>query len=451
MNRKNQSGQALVSTAIAMVVLAGFAGLAIDMGMLRYQKRLQQTAADAAALAGASNLSNGGVQAGGAAASIANGFTDSANGASGSSCQDATNTAIGTIIVTVCNGPATLTINSTSVPGGPHAGAANAANYVEAIVTVVQPTYFMKIFGVDRETVIARAVATNYSGATPGLNAGCMWTLAPPNAVGVEGFNIQGSANLQAPTCGILDNGNYDPVGNSPNLIINAGSFAVSGSDTGSNKLPTCTATPNNCPAYSAPASSDPLAGITAPSQPGNGSFNSSTNTYSPGTFNGITLTGNGSYTFSPGIYYMTGDFTCHGTPAITGSGVMFYFTNGATWNCAGNDNISLSAPTSGTYTDMLFYQNPADTANPSIGGNVGSSYNGILYFPSAEPTFYGNSGTNTNSVCPAGQTTGLCTDVVIAAAVHFFGNPTVYMSGLAGLPAPAPPAFTIGTALLVE
>jgi len=50
----------------------------------------------------------------------------------------------------------------------------------------------------------------------------------------------------------------------------------------------------------------------------------------------------------------MTGDFSCNGTPAITGTGVMFYFTNGATWNCAGNDNISLSALTSGTYKDML-------------------------------------------------------------------------------------------------
>jgi Flp pilus assembly protein TadG len=451
MTRKNQSGQALVSTAIAMVVLAGFAGLAIDMGMLRYQKRLQQTAADAAALAGASNLTNGGVQAGGAGASIANGFTDTANGASGSSCQDSTNTAIGTITVTICSGPKDVTINGTLVPGGPHAGTANAGNYVEAVVAVVQPTYFMNIFGVDRETVIARAVATNYSGAAPGLSSGCLWALAPPNAVGVEGFNIQGSAALYAPTCAILDNGNYDPVGNSPNLIIQAGTFAVSGTDTGSKKLPTCTATPNNCPAYKAPASPDPLVGLTAPTQPSNGSFNSTTKTYSPGTFNGINLTGNGSYTFSPGIYYMTGNFSCSGTPAITGTGVMFYFTNGATWNCQGNDSISLSAPTSGTYTDILMYQNPADTANPSIGGNVGSSYNGILYFPNAEPTFYGNSGTNTNSTCPAGQQGGLCTDVVIAAAVHFFGNPTVYMGGLAGLPAPTPPVFTVGTAILVE
>ena len=45
MKLNKQSGQVLIGVAVAMVVLAGFAGLAIDMGTLRYQKRLQQTAA----------------------------------------------------------------------------------------------------------------------------------------------------------------------------------------------------------------------------------------------------------------------------------------------------------------------------------------------------------------------------------------------------------------------
>src|SRR5437764_14540006 len=99
MKRKNQSGQALAFTCVALVAVLGFAGLGIDMGMLRHQRRLQQTAADAAALAGASNLTYGGVQAGGGAASAANGFSDTANGVSGSSSGDVTNTAVGTITV----------------------------------------------------------------------------------------------------------------------------------------------------------------------------------------------------------------------------------------------------------------------------------------------------------------------------------------------------------------
>jgi uncharacterized membrane protein len=43
----------LYITAAALVVLMGFMGLGLDMGVLRYEKRLQQSAADAAAIAGA--------------------------------------------------------------------------------------------------------------------------------------------------------------------------------------------------------------------------------------------------------------------------------------------------------------------------------------------------------------------------------------------------------------
>src|SRR5580704_10943740 len=77
MNRKSERGQALVFAAIGLVALLGFVGLGIDMGTLRYQKRLQQTAADAAALAGATNLPPySGIQAGAQNAASGNGFAD---------------------------------------------------------------------------------------------------------------------------------------------------------------------------------------------------------------------------------------------------------------------------------------------------------------------------------------------------------------------------------------
>src|SRR5258708_10767548 len=99
MKLNKQSGQALVGTAVAMVVLAGFAGLAIDMGTLRYQKRLQQTAADGAAIAGATNLGytgGSGVIPGGQTSATANGFTDSSSN-SLSGCE--TGAAVGPICV----------------------------------------------------------------------------------------------------------------------------------------------------------------------------------------------------------------------------------------------------------------------------------------------------------------------------------------------------------------
>src|SRR5712671_899107 len=103
MKFKKQSGQVLIGAAVAMVVLAGFAGLAIDMGALRYQKRLQQSAADSAAIAGASNLTYGSSDwtIGAQNAASQNGFSDGGGTALGS-CEGA---AVGTVCVEAHNGP----------------------------------------------------------------------------------------------------------------------------------------------------------------------------------------------------------------------------------------------------------------------------------------------------------------------------------------------------------
>src|SRR6202021_2516014 len=206
MKRKNEAGQALVFTAVGLAVLIGFAGLGIDMGMLRYQKRLQQTAADSGALAGANNLAfpaSGGVTAGAQNASSRNGFTDGTNN----------------VTVTVNNPPTS----------GPHSGGANSGKDVEVLVTAVQPTYFCDVLGINSQTLTARAVATNVSGVTSG--GGCLYTLGAPNAA-IEGVNLNGHATLNAPTCGINDNGNFVGIGA---VTVCAGTFGVSGTsdDTG--------------------------------------------------------------------------------------------------------------------------------------------------------------------------------------------------------------------------
>lgn len=212
MRRKRECGQTILLTVIALTVLLGFMGIGVDMGVMRYEKRLQQTAADAAALAGASNLCNsgpctgyGGVTAGAQNAAIGDGFTDS-SGNSLSVCG--TGATPGTICVQVNNPPSDVALNGVTYPGGPHNG---NSNYVEVLVTEVHPTYFLNVVGIKTETVTARAVATNLSGST--ATNGCLYTIGPPSA-SIEGVNINGSAVLKAPTCGIDDDGNYNTKGN---------------------------------------------------------------------------------------------------------------------------------------------------------------------------------------------------------------------------------------------
>lgn len=460
MKRKNETGQALVFAAVGLVVLLGFVGLGVDMGTLRYEKRLQQTAADAAAIAGASNLGYSGIQTGAQTASSQNGFTDNTGG--GACAPPPTSLAVGSITVTLCNAPIT----------GPHTG---DNKYVEAYVSAGQPTYFMKIFGISSETITARAVATNYSGAggsTTGDRTGCLYTLGAPTA-SIEGVSINGAATLNAPTCGILDNGNYNSQGNK--LIVNADTFGVSGS--GIVKGPggdvTCSAGTTTCPTYGTPATSDPMASIAPPCSPctggsavsikGNGKFTGTGVTYSngtytvqPGNYTSFSITGTGggnNVVFAPGTYIFDGNtgtnadiLNIPGNATITGNGVTFYFTNHATIQMNGTPTINLTPPSSGAYADILLWQDKNDTNvgpapnGPTLGGNSGSKYNGILYFPSDQLTFYGNN----NSVSVG---------VVVSDSLSLSGSPVVNFTGTPGLPGPLPPGstFGIGRAFLVE
>lgn len=454
MIRKTQSGQALVLTATALVALLGVMGLAIDMGVLRYEKRLQQAAADAAAIAGASNLpfnntGSPGIIAGAQNASAANGFTDNTGGGCGPA---PTNLGIGDVKVTVCNPPI----------AGPHAG---DVDYVEAYVSAGHPTYFMKVLGVDSETVTARAVATDVSAKGPG--SGCLYTLGPPNA-SIEGVNINGNPTLNAPTCGIQDNGNFNTKGNA--LVVSASTFGASGDWINHGTKPgdvTCTSGQDPCPGPIAGVS-DPMSNSIEPpctscsggntiSISGGGNANcgvgctykSADNTYyiDPGTYCSITINGvaQDSVVFNPGPYIIDGissgcttqSLNIPGNATISGTGVTFFFTNTSTLNMTGTPVIQLTAPDSGPYAGILFYQDPNDTNTdgPALGGNDGSYFDGMLYFPKDQLTFYGNS-------------VNYSVAEVVVYSLQLSGNPTVNFEGAAAMPGGVNP---IKTAVLVE
>lgn len=190
-------------------------------------------------------------------------------------------------------------------------------------------------------------------------------------------------------------------------------------------------------------------------------SLNGGGNITCPGgfcTYTSISLQGNGTVNFAPGVYTINGTaqqggLSCNGTPTITGTGVTFYFTNGATYNCTGNDTTTLSAPSSGTYQGVLMFQDPQDCncgsggcdngvtscgAGPALGGNTGSQYNGILYFPNDLITFFGNN-------------VSYSTGAVISDSLQLSGNPTLNLQGAAGIPGGLPPSFTLANATLVE
>ena len=328
---KDEKGQALYLAAMAMPVLMGLIGLGIDMGVMRYEKRLQQSAADAAAIAGASNLAFGGnaaAVAGAQKASAQNSFADNTGGTL--SCTGAS-AAIGTVCVQVNNPPLS----------GPHSSGANSSSYVEVLVSSVQPNYFEQVLGFKQSTVTARAVAGNLA---PGSGGACVYTLDPFVDGITVGISINGNPSVNAPNCGVVDDGNFDTKGGA--YSVTAGYVSVSGQIVGKDNV-TCTdgQPPSECPAGGVPPAAYPLSYLTPPSLGTPTAFNPSN--IQPGTYSsGTSFSGNGTYVFPSGTYIFDGtSFTCHGTPTFQGTGVTFYFTNGATWNCSGNDTIESHSP----------------------------------------------------------------------------------------------------------
>src|SRR5579864_5468707 len=76
-------GQAIPILAAAMALILGLCGLAVDVGLLYTARRTMQTAADAAAIAGATALRDAQTASSAArAAATLNGFTDGSNNVS---------------------------------------------------------------------------------------------------------------------------------------------------------------------------------------------------------------------------------------------------------------------------------------------------------------------------------------------------------------------------------
>jgi hypothetical protein len=385
--RKSRSGQAIILFALALPVLLGMLGLAFDVGFLEMMNRQAQTAADASALAGAIDLPYGTMTTSGQAAAALNGFT-SAGGAH----------------VTVNNPPLY----------GPHASSAcgSPCNYVEAIVSRPEPTFFLRMVGVGKtETVSARAVAYNAAGD-------CIFAL-DPSMSGALSILI---GNINVPACAVIVDSNSSSAVSGFLGWITARQIGI----VGGNGCFLCFFSPN--PVTGIAPESDPLAYLPTPSvagcagtvktipsgtvtvNPSSGCYKVSITgnanvTFMPGEYSSITMSSSivPTLTFQPGLYTIVGSGGLNLTGAgatITGNGVTFYIgpsAGGVSVNGVLNF-INLVAPTTGTYAAILFFQDRSNSTAACVGG-CGTSISGVLqfmqiqgalYFPKAALSFTG-------------------------------------------------------------
>lgn len=363
-------GQILILTALSMTAMLAIAALSIDVSFM-YDKRNQMAAAaDAAAKSAAIEVYRQGT---GVALARLQAFANEQVVRHGFSPATTTT-------VTVNHGPTS----------GVHIG---DLGFVEVIVSEPTATMFGRILGWASMTPGARAVA----GISSGTN--CLITLAGPTA-SPESLSV-GNSTLNLTNCNVAVNGDFD--GTNPNATINAPGVSVVGSC-----LDNCSKISNLT--TGAGATSDPLASLPAPANPGGCKAvsvgNNATLSITAGCYSSITLKNNSNLYLGPGTYYITGPLTTGNGPRIClnvactldySNGVLIYLKGpSGQIDLPNGTTMVLNAQTSGPYNGILFYQDPADT-NYAHFRNGSSDYNlsGAMYFPSADVEFGNASSAN--------------------------------------------------------
>ncbi len=412
---RDESGQAVIVVALCMVALMGFLGLAIDVGVLRYAKQNLQTAADAAALAAGMEIRVCGSQPNCPAMQAAAQKALDENGLTGSTLMTGCGSSPGSGL--------TLQINDPPCELGAADPNTGRTNFVEAVVSRREQTYFARFLGINNVMLSARAEASRNP------NAPCIYALDP---TGAGAISVLAAVGLQS-KCGIVDESNSSAaltclVG----LLVSAPKIDVTGGTAGL----LCGSTPPPRTHVPVPVPADPLAYLPppphasdpCPSSPASGnSYSGSSQQVNVGllgnyVFNqgiycgGISITAAVlmNVTFNPGIYILrqgpggflnlstTGGFsiTISALSSITGNGVLFY-NQGSAGNIPGQaggfsitapllSNISLSAATSGEYGGVLFMQAPQNTSPGSFNANLplGSKLEGAIYLPNASVSY---------------------------------------------------------------
>jgi Flp pilus assembly protein TadG len=357
---KGDRGNVALLFALMLPMVIGGAALGVETTYW-YLTRLQmQSAADAAAIAGAMEKRSGGTIAGTTVvakkAATDNGYSD----------------AMGTIVV---NTP------PTSGTAGTRA--------VEVIINAKSERFFTAYFTKTDVVVKARAVAKY----TPAGNA-CVLALSYTASRAAE-FSGNGTTTLTA--CSVMSNSTAS------NALYTGGStilnteclISVGGISNGGTVNKTCSEN-----VTSAPPVADPFANYVWPTNTG-GTFTGRYNSMgavpmSPGKYTnnqGVDL--KGTVTMQPGNYFFDGDFNVGANAVVscacgTGEGVTIFLGPNSKLSIAGTATVNLQAPSQPNnaqnqlVTGMLFVADPTNTQTHKINGTANSSLTGDIYFKKA-------------------------------------------------------------------
>lgn len=385
--RASESGSIGVFIALSGVLLCGFAALAVDAGLLYFNKTELQNTADAVALAALADVGDA-TRVAATAVLYAQKNLAQQEGASVEDEDDDAETA------------EPLTADVVAVQGQwdgttrVFTATDTAPNAVRVVASRTEATgnarelYFARVLGHDRMDVSASAVAYRKT-------AHCLMALEPTRK---EALFLNSASDLDATDCSVY----VASRGESPALRTNtAASITVeadqqicadSYSGGGLSQTPAA-----NCPP---PAPVDPWAGTEMPSVGACGGSNTdltieSNTTLSPGTYcKKLEINNSTTVTLNPGVYVLRGALlkvnsgaTLRAAPG--GDGVFFYLVRDASFGDSTIDvnadsTVKLWPPASGAYEGLLFYSHTDNAVDKDqiINSHSGGYLKGSVYFP---------------------------------------------------------------------
>jgi hypothetical protein len=412
-----------------MTVLLGFAALVVDVGLNWATRTSAQTAADSAALAGASTLLVDGPVA--AIAEVETLLAENIDGLTGVPgwATDGVE-ANGEIVCW------TLPAD----PPGPGADCPDGSNALQVITPPIQVNYaFAPVLGKASNSIKALAAA----GVGPAAPNNCVLCLLDPG--GTNRLAAIGPGAIRATGGGIVVNSDDNPALVSVGGDIIAGQIRVVGGfdngPGGGDLLP--------LPETGGPPAVDPLGGLPTPDQltlaptlRSNTAQTVNTNTtLQPGIYTSVTVTDSAILTLEEGIYVFraTTGLTIQGNATVVGDGVTIYLAcesypapcsgSGARFRVADDGRFLAAPPTAGEYAGLSIFADRGNTRFMRLRSNRDLNLAGAVYGASMPLRIEDSGNLGVGSLLVVGS---LATNLVSLGSVEVSYDPGTDILGLA-------------------
>jgi hypothetical protein len=408
----SERGSVAITVTLALTVLLGFAALVVDIGLNWAARTSAQTAADSAALGGASQLlTDGGTAAITTVGTLLNQNVDDLVNLSDLAWATDGAEANGEVVCWLLTDP----------QPGPGAGCPDGANALQVITPPIEVRYaFAPLLGQRSNSIKATAAA----GAGPAAPNNCVLCLL--DAGGANRLAAIGPGGIQVNGGGIVVNSDSALA-----LVAGLGDIraeqirVVGGFDTstlGGQYVP--------LPEPGGPPAPDPLEGLPPPPQlpfppvlrnPG-AQVIATDQTLEPGIYGSITVEGTATLTLNEGVYVFRGVGTSStgltvqdaATVVSAGDGVTIYLAcTGYPAPCSGagtrfrledNGQFQAEPPTTGEYAGLSIFADPGNTRSTILDSDQDLTLEGALYAASSRLRIEDSGGLSVDSLLVVGS-----------------------------------------------